>query len=289
VAVLWVACSSYSYSETIYGTTNNAAAGGLTWSMADILPDYAGPNISLKINGVIYQYTMNKEKEADAKVHVRNEHVDGGYIFEKTDDWSGKYGATLRKFYTFPGSNAELWGDGEMTVEGDGSITDASLVYAYRMDIDEAAIQCINPLSDPTCPGFLDALYKYLQEMGLLEPSEDDPYYEQWLEAQKAELQEEEEANEEEEKEQEEFEESLRVTPSENKLIDSGQQQAMLEALANLPQIEPYYQVTIEGGAYTETITLSDSTLPDNPRALRQFASDAKHKTMVRSQYDREQ
>ena len=258
--------------------------------MGDILPDYSAPNITLQINGVIYQYTMNKNKEDDALVHVRNKNAEGdGYIFEKTDDWSGKYGATLRKFYTFPGTNAELWGDGEMVVEGDGSLTDTSLVYAYKMDIDQATISCINPLSSPECPGFLDALYKYLQEMGLLEPSEDDPYYEQWLAAQAKAEEDEEESTPEEEKEKEELEDSLRASPSENKMIDVSQQQAMLDALAGLPKFEPYYQVSIEGGQYVETIQLQDATLPDNKRAMRSFANDAKHKSMVRSQYDREQ
>jgi len=257
--------------------------------MNEYLPDYSAPNVTLKINGVIYQYTMNKEKEADALVHVRNKNADGeGYIFEKTDDWSGKDGATLRKFYTFPGTNAELWGDGEMVVEGDGSITDPVMVYSHRMDVDEEAISCINPLSSPECPGFLDALYKYLQEMGLLEPSEDDPYYEEWLAAQ-AQPEEDEETDQEEEKEKEELEDSLRATPSENKLADAAAQDAMMDAMAGLPKFDPYYQVAIEGGQYVEEVQLQDATLPDNKRAMRSLANDARHKTMVRSQYDREQ
>jgi len=259
--------------------------------MTGILPDHSAPNISLQINGVIYQYTMNKDQAADAKVHIRNENSIGdGYIFEKTDDWSGGSGGSIRKLYTFPGSNAELWGDGSMQVEGDGSISNSTLIYSYRMDIGENAISCINPLNDPSCPGFLDALYKYLQDMGLTEPPEDDPYYKAWLEAQsEVEIKEEKDPEEDliEEMENEEMQSRMRVDGVNDSLIDGTQQSAMLEALANLPALDTYYTVAIPGGEYKDTLQIKDSVLPDNNRAMRSLSSDAQHNTMIRSQYNR--
>jgi hypothetical protein len=258
--------------------------------MTGILPDHSAPYISLQINGVIYQYTMNKDLDADAKVHIRNENSTGdGYIFEKTDDWSGGNGGSIRKLYTFPGSNAELWGDGSMEVEGDGSISNSTLIYSYKMDIGENPISCINPLNNPSCPGFLDALYKYLQDMGLTEPPEDDPYYTAWLESQtEAEIQEEDsEENLEEEMENEEMQSRMRVEGVSNSLIDKTQQNAMLEALANLPVLESYYTVTISGGEYKDNVQIKDSVLPDNNRAMRSLSSDTQHNTMIRSQYNR--
>ena len=52
-----VCLPSYSYSESItpyYGTTGNAASGGNTWSMDNVLPVPPG----LDINGVIYDMTF---------------------------------------------------------------------------------------------------------------------------------------------------------------------------------------------------------------------------------------
>jgi hypothetical protein len=57
VLVFW---PSYCYSESIqpyFGTTPNAAAGGNTWIMNNVLPTPPG----LDINGVIYNYTIQKE------------------------------------------------------------------------------------------------------------------------------------------------------------------------------------------------------------------------------------
>ena len=86
---------SYSYSDSItpyYGYTGNAAAGGNTWSMGTVLPDPPG----LDINGVIYNYTINKDVDDSVKVHVQNENALGtGYIFRETDQWNpGSLGGT---------------------------------------------------------------------------------------------------------------------------------------------------------------------------------------------------
>ena len=71
-------------------------------------------------------------------------------------------------------------------------------------------------------------------------------------------------------------------------LVNTNQQR-IFAALAAIPKIEPYYIIDIPGGEYEDALTLEDTSLPDNPRAMRNLASDANHKKMVRSQYDREQ
>ena len=81
--------------------------------MPDILPDYSAPNVSLQINGLTYYYVITKDATSDAKVYVRNEDaVNGGYIFEEVDDWSGVPGNSIQKYFRFPGSDAGLWGIG---------------------------------------------------------------------------------------------------------------------------------------------------------------------------------
>jgi hypothetical protein len=148
--------------------------------MPDILPDYSAPNVSLQINGLTYYYVITKDATSDAKVYVRNEDVvNGGYIFEEVDDWSGLPGNSIQKYFRFPGSDAGLWGDGSIDVEGDGTISDASVIYLYRMDIGEEEIICTNPLASPECPGYLDALYKYLAELEDVDVN--DPFYDEWF------------------------------------------------------------------------------------------------------------
>jgi len=277
--------------DTTYGVTNNAVNDGLTWSPVDVLPDFSSPNVSLQVNGVTYYYVMSKDPTSDATVYVRNEDaVNGGYVFEEVDDWSGLPGNSILKNFRFTGIPGEQWGDGSITVEGDGTVTDASVIYLYRMDVDETDIICTNPLADPNCPGFLDAVYKYVSSVEYLEP--DDEFYEFWLaiqEEREVEVKEEEIIIEEDE-EEETLELVLRVDPKVGGLVNLDRQEEMLRKLNPEPFFQPYYQVEYqELIEYPDKHVMQDTVLPDNNRALRQLANEAKHYSMVRSQYDREQ
>jgi len=281
---------SYSAADTVYGVTNNAINGGLTWSPVDVLPDFSSPNVSLQVNGVTYYYVMSKDPAADATVYVRNEDaINGGYVFEEVDDWSGLPGNSILKNFRFDGIPGEQWGNGSITVDGDGTVSDASVIYLYRMDVDETNIICTNPLADPNCPGFLDALYKYLEGLEYVDP--EDEFYEYWLEMQEGrQIENENEKVEIVEDEEEDLEKSMQTDPDIGGFIDGFIQQGLLQQLANDPLIQPYYEVDYpEVLVYEDTLQLEDTSLPDNNRALRQLASDAKHYSMVRSQYDREQ
>ena len=281
---------SYSAADTVYGVTNNAVNDGLTWSPVNVLPDFSSPNVSLQVNGVTYYYVMSKDPAADATVYVRNEDaINGGYVFEEVDDWSGLPGNSILKNFRFDGIPGEQWGNGSITVDGDGTVSDASVIYLYRMDVDETNIICTNPLADPNCPGFLDALYKYLEGLEYVDP--EDEFYEYWLEMQEGrQIENENEKVEIVEDEEEDLEKSMQTDPDVGGFIDGFIQQGLLQQLANDPLIQPYYEVDYpEVLVYEDTLQLEDTVLPDNNRALRQLASDAKHYSMVRSQYDREQ
>jgi len=257
--------------------------------MNDILPDYSMPWITVQINGLSYIYTIEKEDGSDSVVFVRNKDTNGGYIFEERDDWSGKSGGTIRKYFRFGYSDASRWGDGSIDVEGDGAISGAVVVYNYKMDVDDTLMKCtLTPLADPECPGFSDALANFLKNLEG-ELSIDDPFYDEWVQAQldkEVELKEE-EAKEEKDEEESDLEKDLGGENSIDAMVDSGKQAEMLAALSAVPKIESYYTVEIQGGVYEETLVLEDATLPDNRRALRNLASDETHRSMVRSQYDR--
>jgi len=282
---------SYSAADTVYGVTNNAVNDGLTWSPVDILPDFSSPNVSLQVNGVTYYYVMSKDPTSDATVYIRNEDaINGGYVFEEVDDWSGLPGNSILKNFRFDGIPGEQWGEGSINVEGDGTVSDASVIYLYRMDVNETDIICTNPLISPECPGFLDAVYKYLEGFEYVDPEDD--FYEYWLEMQESRETENEEIEVEivEDEDEDDLEKSLKTDPDVGGFIDGFIQQGLLQQLANDPLIQPYYEVDYpEVLVYEDILQLEDTVLPDNNRALRQLANDAKHYSMVRSQYDREE
>ena len=281
--------SSYCYSETIYGSTGNAANGGLSWAMANVLPDATPSWIDLQVNGLVYRYVTVKDPTDDMVVYVRNEDaINGGYIFEEVDDWSGLDGGSIQKYFRFPQSDWSNWGQGSIDIEGTGQVLNAEVIYTYRMDVGDE-INCPTPFADPRCDGYAEALAAYLASME--EPTFDDPYYDEWVQAQlqlEAEQEDEDDTENvtEEELEQEDFEARFRRVNSVDNLIDVSIQNQVLAQLANVTALNSYYVQTITGGVYEETITLQDATLPDNARAMGSLASDANHRSMVRSQYD---
>lgn len=288
-SALLAVSSSYCYSDITYGTTPNAAATGLSWGMDSVLYDATPPWVTLEIGGLAYRYTMGKAADDNVKVHVRNEDaIDGGYIFEETDDWSGLPGGTIQKYFRFPYSDSTRWGRGSIDVEGNGTVTDPVVTYNYKLEINDQLMVCTtSPLLDPECPGYEAALYKYLQSLDT-EPDINDPFYDEWVQSQlnqETELQEE-EIVEEEAEEEEDLEKDMGGENTIEAMVGTGNQAEMLAALAQVPKIEAYYTVTIPGGEYQESIELKDTNIPDNRRALRNLASDANHRKMVRSQYD---
>ena len=288
---MWVASYSYCYSDTTYATTNNAAQNGLRWALTNILPDFSQPYLTVEINGINYQYTMVKEKDADATVTLSHDDLanPGEKIFEHTDDWSDQYGGTIRKYFRFGYTNANRWGEGSLDIEGEGSIEDPYVIYNYKMVVDETMQKCfLTPLADPMCPGYDDALSDYIANLEA--PTVDDPFYDEWVQAnlaEEAEKPKEEEVIE--EAEEEEREESLEEQlggESLEAMVDTSEQASILAELAQVPKLNQYYATSLQGGVYEETLVLPTTNYPDNRRALRNLASDANHRTMVRSQYE---
>ena len=255
--------------------------------MNNVLPQQPG----LVVNGIIYRYSVEKNPLDPFKVHVQNENVDGtGYVFRETDDWSGLPGATINKLRGLDNIPREAFGDGSIQTEGFGTVEDPNVVYTYKID------GCFIPLSDPSCPGYLDALYKWLKDNGFLdrELQPGDPYYDEWVQAslnRRVDVEDEENETRLEEEEQEEDEDrGIRALVGQadlERLTNGINQDSIIAQIAELPNFDSYYRVDIQGGVYDETIVLQDSVLPDNGRAMRSLASDGRHRDMVRSQYDR--
>lgn len=280
---------SFSYSvckaETVINQTPNAAAAGHSWLMTDLLPEVPG----LEINGVIWRYTTVKDPEADLVVTIRNEYAEEtGYIYEHSDDWSGYPGNTITGADFFAPSLGETWGQGEIVTTGEGDVVDATVRYNYKYDT------CSNPLDDPSCAGFEQALLDYLTENGLLDaPDFNDPYYDEWVRLgggldDDTEVGDDDsfEEAEEEAEEEENLEQQLGAENSIAELQGNIKQSDVILQIGTVPEFEVYYQTQLVGGVYEDVLILEDSVLPDNRGAFRNLATDANHRSMVRSQYE---
>jgi hypothetical protein len=279
LALLLAYSASYSYSETIYGITANASSNGLNWVMSNVLPQQAG----LQVNTVIYQYTANKDPSADMLVHVQNENAQGdGYIFRETDDWSGLPGNTINKIVAVNDIPIQLWGNGSIEVEGDGSISDPNVLYTYKYD------PCYDPQSSPACPGYIPPIpvnqepdldvYDALNDEAVLKATEEtDP-----------ELFDRDGKNRRESQEvaDDRLEQGLAASENALNIASGAAQDFMIASMANQIRFDPYYTKQIAGGVYVETVSLPIKDIPDNKRGLRNgFAQQVLHEQMVKSQY----
>lgn len=275
-----LACSSYSYSEEIFGTTQNAAAQALQWTMTEVLPQQAG----LTVSNVIYTYTSVKKIEDDMLVHVQNQNAQApGLIFRETDDWSGIPGNTINKIVPVQNIPLELWGDGSIEVEGVGQVTDASVVYSFQYE------PCFDPQSDPTCPGYKDPFDMMMEEVKVFDPM-DDTFIQDELDR-KAVMDEEDEEDRQrrkimaEGKREDNLERALSIVNTALMTAEAQAKAAELMAMNFIPQT--YYQA-IPDTKYEETVVLRDSEIPDNKRGRRVgLAQQLLHEEMVSSQYEK--
>ncbi|MDC3278984.1 hypothetical protein OAU68_01680 [Litorivicinus sp.] len=267
-------CDPYSY-----GTTGNAASTALSWGMNSVLPDIPG----LDVNGLIYRYTTVKNPEDDMKVHVRNLNAEGeGYTFSATDDWSGVPGNTIVKSYPLSNVASSKWGDGSITVEGQGSVTDPVVIYSYRID------ECYDEQSNPACPGYVKPipvipvveLYDVLEDEAAMDAIDDDEDF-QYDENGDLVL------SEEEEEEETRLEMGLTASANALTLFRTQGQSDIIMAINLQTNINMYYNASINGGAYEETVGLVDAEISDNKKALRNnLAQQLLHEKMIDMQYN---
>ena len=287
-------CSpSYSYSESIapyYGTTGNAASTGNSWSMDGVLPTPPG----LDINGVVYDYTIQKNVDDSVNVHIQNENAAGtGYIFRETDEWqAGSLGGTeIRKVVPVaPGIPRTSWGQGSIEVDGNGSVQDPSVVYMYKVD------PCYDPQFDPNCPGYeIPVPVIATPEIEIYDATEDEyvslSTEELILLEENEEILEDEEEKEKEEaekrKRQRRLEQALSIVDNSEMFANSFAAAQQLAALDAATRVSQYYSLTIPGGSYNDTQVLVDKKIDDNKQGLRNgLAQQLLHEQMIQSQYD---
>ena len=302
-SVVLVCWGHYSYSESItpyYGTTPNAAGTGHSWSMDNVLPSGVP---GLDINGVIYNYTINKNTNDTVGVEIRNQRKNSsGYIFRERDDWlpGSLSGTQINKVVPVIPSNRELWGDGEIAVDGPGSVTNPRVVYTYKVD------PCYNPQFDPNCPGYqvpvpdvyevdLSTLYDPMSDVDLEQTTckegdtspeckaiaEGDSEEEEKSEEELAE-----EEKKEKEKKKDRLEKALAAADNSALFANALANGAMLDQMNKNVNMGTYYTKSLDGGSYKETVQLDGGNIPDNRRGLRNNMAQQKlHNELVNSQY----
>lgn len=292
--VFW---AGYSYSESIapyYGTTPNAANSGNSWSMNNVLPSGVP---GLDIDLIIYNYTIQKDTNDSVDVYVQNENANGtGYIFREHDEWTpGSLGGTqINKAVPVTPLNRQYWGDGSIQVEGNGSVSDATVIYNYRVD------PCYDPQFDPNCPGYqtpqpptietvdVDSLYDPLDDEIVQDAltATNDVEYDNEESKSDEELAEE---KEEEEKDREErLEKALAAAENAVMFSEAFAQAQMLESMNRAINMNQYYSATISGGTYNDSVQLIDKEIPENKAGLRNgLAQQLLHEKMIDMQYNR--
>jgi hypothetical protein len=261
--------------------------------MPDVLPDPPG----LDIETVIYSYTIRKQTEDQVDVYVGNENAAGtGYIFREHDEWrpGSLDGTQINKVVGVGSIHRDLWGDGFIDVEGNGSVEDANLIYNYRVN------PCYDPQFDPNCPGYkvpvpdipevdLSDLYDAV-ESGDANQDEWDPNDERFYDEEEG-LSEEELAEREAEEEKdskERLEKALSAADNSALFAQALAQSRVLDTINQATNMNSYYAQSIDGGSYSDSVRLVDSQLPDNRRGLRNnLAQQILHQQMVDQQYQK--
>lgn len=249
--------------------------------MTNILPQQAG----LEVTGLFYQYSTIKDTDSDMVVFVQNENaIDGGYIYQSIDDWSGLPQNTIRKYNPLADIPIEYWGDGSIEVQGNGEVTDATVIYNYRFD------PCFDPQSDPECPGYEWPIDLTPEDVVVEDPLED-PFIKDEMDR-KAKLEDEDEKDRDrrraiaEKKTKSELERSLSIADNE---LNNAEAQALHQALLLTGAIpSSYTAITLSGGTYPESVVLDGGNITDNRSGRRDsLRQQVLHEQMIRQQYER--
>lgn len=255
--------------------------------MPGVLPGITG----LTVDGVIYRYSAVKNQQDPMTVTVQNKDtMSTGYIFRSQDDWTGLRGTTITKVVPVDNIPGNRWGSGEISIEGKGSVTEASVFYKYRYDT------CANPLSSPSCPGYAEAM---LKSLSMKDVEVNDPLTDEMRKnatenkavctSGQILCNTSENVKKQEEERSKKGKEDDRKKTIINSLLSSKDTEfaSQFEKMNDIPGLN-LYSVSIPGGVYKDALRYPDKILPDNRRARSLgLAQERLHETIVNSQYGR--
>lgn len=276
---LWVLLllpySSFSYT---FGYTNNTALYGHTWQMNTSTLGISAEE-GLDLSGVIFNYTPVKNVVDDFTVTIESDKVGGGFIFQETDDWSGKYGMRIQKVIPFAYTPVEQFGESRIRTTGVGSIENESVVYMYRWDA------CRIP-TDPACPNYVPPIPE-LPKIDIYDALEDEFVAQATEETDRDLIEDEDESkeSEEEDDESERLEVALASTENALTIANAVSQSVLLQVINKATNINVYYDARIPSTIYKDTITLQDKDIVDNRLVLRSLSQEQLMNEMIEEQY----
>ncbi len=236
----------------------------------------------MDISGVIYNYRVVKNVDDDFVVTVQNKDNANGYVFQDTEDWSGKHGMKIQKAIGLPYTPIEDFGEGSIATTGTGTIEDASVLYMYRWD------GCRNPQNDENCPGYVPPM-PVIPVIDIYNALEDDSV-EDAMEETDSDLYDKEQDEDSEQRDKDEEDEDrleLAMAATENALTiaNTATQGSLLKAMNSATNVNSYYTSNISGGVYQDNTSLQGGKIVDNKKAFRSLSQDKLHNTMIEEQY----
>jgi len=307
-----VFCSS-SYSETI---SDSVTTNDHVWNPQMLLP----PSASMRVEGFVYGFTVSKPAEEALTTTLTTENnLTGGLLLEDFNDFGGIDESQYEAQVVIPnGIPREVWGPSSFEVNGNSErVSDFNATYFYSFD------PCFdNMLSDPSCPGYMEAK-NALEAATVLEESVYDPVQEtiaatpevetvdvtsvtspisiatatepapepetesETAEEESAEEEVKEETSEEKTNEETSDEESSDKEPAEERSIEEVKAEAFFAQTAGADNVFDVYSYVMQGGVYPDAGGYDiSSNVPDNRRGLRMgLASQILHDRMVKLQY----
>lgn len=228
---------------------------------------------TLVVNGVVYRYTTIKETSDDMLVSIQNKNASGSeYIFREVDDWSGLPGNTINKLVGVNDVPLSFWGKGSIEVEGKGTVTDANVIYTYRYEPCVVNCEGVN-VEIPTYDTY-DALNDSFVKNSMRETDPD--LYDR-----------DNKKNKKVSKDDEKLEKALAANESALEIAGEVSQESIIQSMNSIVSMTTYYNATINGRVYAETLVLPTTDIPDNNSGLRNnLAQQLKHQQMVDLQYE---
>ena len=234
----------------------------------------------LDISGVLYNYTTVKNVVDDFTVTIENDKVGSGYVFQDTEDWSGKHGGKVQNVIPLPYTPIEQFGDGRIRGTGTGSIEDVTILYMYRWDL------CRNAQNDESCPNYIPPL-PVIPKIEIYDAL-DDEYVAEATDKTDSELYDKEVENKEsteEDEEEERLEIALASSGNALTIANTTTQSAILQSMNIATNINSYYVANIPSTVYRDTILLQDKDIVDNRLVFRSLTQEQLHNEMVQEQY----
>lgn len=246
-----------SRSEEVFETTPNL---GTSWNLQNVLPAQTG----LRVSGIAYRYSVNKNTQDDFLVSVEQNNVAGARVFTFTDNWSGLPQNTITRGYPLDLDGSVL-ARGGITTQGQGSTFGEVVTFTYQYDpcLTEPTLGCDNYVPPPP-PAPQVSVDAPSYETSTLRKDDEEERDRQALMKERKE----------------------RARKAGNAAVATAQAQLQAANFFALDIVPVSYYASLPGGTLQDSF-LPVTTISDNRQGRRVgFAQQLLHEEMVKAQYE---